>query len=54
MKKKLRILSIVLVGFVLGCAVGLDNTVGAFKASSNFVIDTAGSVVDTAKSLVND
>jgi len=54
MKKKLRVLSIVLAGFVLGCAVGLDNTVGAFKASSNFVIDTAGSVVDTAKSLVND
>ena len=54
MKKKLRVLSIVLAGFVIGCAVGLDNTVGAFKASSNFVIGAAESVVDTAKSLVND
>ena len=54
MKKKLRTLVIALAGFALGCAVGLDNTVDAFKASSNFVIESAESVVDTAKSLVND
>ena len=54
MKKKLRTLVIALAGFALGCAVGLDNTVGALEATSNVVLETAGSVIDTAKSFVSD
>ena len=53
MKRKLKILATVFAGFVIGCAVGLDNTVGALKASGNFVISAAETVVDTAKSLIN-